>query len=94
MSVAIARRPQDNFASGSGSKLHIDAQTYCSSLFAGTASIVVRGSDKGSHDLYQQDQINITDLPVSTVKLIISIFDDTCKHAMLEVVSFINRSLL
>lgn len=65
MSVAIARRSQDNFSSVSGSKLHRDAQTHCSSLFAGTASIVVRGSEKGNHDLYQQDKINITDLPVS-----------------------------
>ena len=65
MSVAVARRPQDNLASpGSGSKLHRDAQTHCSSLFAGTASIVVRGSEKGNRDLHQQDHINITNLPV------------------------------
>lgn len=69
MSVSVARRPQDNSlasSQGSTSKLHREAQTHCSSLFAGTASIVVRGSEKGNQSLHQQDHINITDLPVRT----------------------------
>jgi hypothetical protein len=66
MSVAVARRPQlDNSlaSQGSASRLHRDAQAHCSSLFAGTASIVVRGCNQ---DLHEKDQINITNLPVCT----------------------------